>query len=155
LKSLQVPISIGLFVLSCVIGIKITFADTQVKPPDPRVRTLIAFMQKHKFAKPYYAKEYIEAADGSHIDYRLLVAISFRESSGCKRYLYANCWGYGSSSSLMHFASIPEGIDYITDKLGTDSKYANKSDLEIAKTYGPHGNPQYKFDIQNYINEIQ
>lgn len=122
---------------------------------DPRIGQLAAFMDKHKFAQPYYAKEYIQSADRSHDDYRLLVAISLAESSGCKHYLYDDCWGFGSSSGLVHFASVPEGIAYISNKLGTDPLYAGKSNLEKARIYGPHSNPNYGPTIIRYMNEIQ
>jgi hypothetical protein len=121
---------------------------------DPRIAALTAFMDKHKFAKPYYVKEYIQSADRSHIDYRLLTAIALAESSGCKRYLYDNCWGYGSSSGLVHFASIPEGIAFISDKLSA-GPYAGKSNLEKARIYGPHSNPNYGPSIIKSINEIK
>lgn len=122
---------------------------------DPRIGQLAAFMDKHNFAKPYYVKEYIQSADRSHNDYRLLVAISLAESSGCKHYLYDDCWGFGSSSGLVHFASVPEGIAYISNKLGTDPLYAGKSNLEKARIYGPHSNPNYGPAIIRFMNEIQ
>lgn len=119
-------------------------------------------MVKYKFAQPYDAEEYISAADRNNIDYRLLVAISLAESSGCKHYLYNNCWGFGSASGLVHFTSFAEGIDYISGKL-TKSPYAGKSDFQIAQVYGPHDNyvngkylpsKTYASRVQGYINQI-
>ena len=95
-------------------------------------------MEKHHFAKPYYVQDYIESADRSHIDYRLLAVIALAESSGCKHYLFNNCWGYGSSRRLMHFASIPEGIRFVSQQLGEASYYAGKPVLVKAQNYGPH-----------------
>lgn len=131
-------------------------------PVDPRIAQVTAFMVKNKFTQPYDAEEYIQAADGNHIDYRLLIAISLAESSGCKNYLYNNCWGFGSASGLVHFTSIEEGINYVSGKL-SQKPYAGKTDFQIAQIYGPHDDyvngkylPSltYAPKIQTYINQI-
>lgn len=140
--------------------------------PDDRVTALTLFMEKHHFAKPYYVKDYIESADRYHIDYRIVAAISLAESSGCKHYLYDDCFGFGSSTGLRHFTSIPEGIRYVSQQLGENRIYAGKPDFVKAQNYGPHECdpkdpdqdpktckkipvPWYAPNIIKFVNEIQ
>jgi hypothetical protein len=151
---------IGAIIALEILSASFLFSYRPTIPPLPtiahdfRISALAEFMEKHKFAKPYYVQEYIQSADRYHIDYRLVASIAVAESSGCKHYIYNDCFGYGSSSGLMHFTSIPEGIRFVSEQLGEASYYAGKSDLDKARAYGPHSNPNYGPTIIRYMNEI-
>lgn len=152
-----VALGIWACLLSPILYFGITTAQPQAiileTPGSNRAELLTKFMEQHHFSKPYYTDEYIKAADRYHISWRLLTAISLAESSGCKHYLYNNCWGYGSSSGLVHFSSIPEGIDYVSRQLGTSHYYKHQSFDTIAWNYGPH-TKEYVLKIKTYLKEI-
>jgi hypothetical protein len=119
---------------------------------DDRIGKLTRFMNDHHFAKPFYVQDIIQAADKNHIDIALLPAIEYLESSGCRRFIPStfNCLGWASDTVV--FKSIPDGIDYVSARLGTGHYYAGKSTYAKLRAYNP--NPAYAERAMKLIEEI-
>lgn len=120
-------------------------------PSDPRIAQLDAFFAKHNCPKPYYSNEYIKAADGNHIPFALLPSISVVESSCGRHYRYSNFWGWNSAKT--GFASVTEGIDYVSAQLGSGHYYAGKSIEAKLRTYNSV-NPLYAGKVESLMNSI-
>ncbi len=131
-------------------------ADTPiVKPPvDTRVNLLRNFFVKYKCSEPYYIEDYIKYADKYELDYRLLPAISLQESTCGKHDCYhtSNYWGWGSCKGV-RFGSVPEGIEFVTEKLANNHYYSGKSNYQKMRSYNP--NPEYADKIIKLINQIK
>ncbi len=121
-------------------------------PHDPRKNQLFQFMEKHKFAKPYYINDYINAADQNRIDFTVLPVINVLESSGCRHYLRNNCFGWNSAET--GFASIQEGIHYVSAQLANGHYYKGKTLERKIKTYNSV-NPAYYGNFIKLVNEIK
>jgi hypothetical protein len=119
---------------------------------DDRPAKLAIFMDKHKFAKPYYIHEFIQSADKNKLDFALLPTIELAESSGGKRFLQDSHNPFGWNSDQSGFKSIPDGIDFISTQLGTGHYYAGKSTYLKLRAYNP--NPAYAARAMKLIEEI-
>ena len=73
-----------------------TNAMAVLPQPDMRVIRLRAFFQEYNCPIEDLADDFIAAADMNDLDWRLLPSISFIESSGGKRYLNNNIFGWDS-----------------------------------------------------------
>lgn len=121
---------------------------------DHRVPELNRFMDKQLCPKPYYVKEYLNAADKYNLDYRLLPAISVQESS-CGRHACGDGirrWGFGSCKGYT-FKSVAEGIDYVSNQLENGSYYRGKSLIGKLKAYNSV-NPLYYREIVNLMEKM-
>lgn len=121
---------------------------------DTRFGKLAVFFAHHNCPDKKYVKAYIQAADKYQIPYNLLPAISFQESTCGKHLLYNNEWGWGSGQGLIHFASIEEGIDRISQGLASNSPYRGKSIRDKLKAYGPSTNPDYYKEVLTIMQQI-
>lgn len=117
------------------------------------------FFARYKCSDPDYdiAGNYLEYAHHYGIDWRLLPAISVKESTCGKHELYNNWWGFGSYTGLKHFKNIYYGMDYIMSKF-YDQPYVGKSETQLLQAYGPHpgGKPSttYYKEVLKLIKEI-
>ncbi len=102
--------------------------------PDPRVQNLEKFFQYYRCAAPHYTSEYLSVADAYRLDYRVLPAISIRES-GCGRGAKHenNVWGFHQEN----FPSIAKGIEFLAHRLMQHPAYKGKSLREKLFTYNP------------------
>lgn len=142
-----------------------TPAQTQKQNPQDEIylrqlAELKKFFARHGCADPDgdIAGNYMEYANQYGLDYRLLPAISVQESSCGKHQLYNNWWGFGSSSSLVQFKNIYQGMDYVMSKL-TDHPYAGKDTAGVLQTYGPHPDgkpsPTYYKEVMALMDQMQ
>lgn len=120
---------------------------------DFRADALNQFMSKHKFKKPYYTHEFLQCADKSGLDWRLLPAIEFAESSGGQHYIPSTNNPFGWDSDRSGFGSIPEGICFVDDKLAHGTYYKNKSIKDKLLAY--NHNPAYGKEVIGLMNEIK
>lgn len=99
-----------------------------------------------------YGMKFVTEAEKHGIDWRLLVAISGRESTfgihSCKR-VTNSFLGYGSCK--INFKSVDDAIERVSASLGgndpaTDHHYADKTTLQILR--------KYNSVIPNYPNEV-
>jgi hypothetical protein len=120
-------------------------------PQDMRPAKLEKFFKAYQCPAPYYIDDYLRAADAYAIDYRLLPAVSVREST-CGQYGEAvnNRWGWDSART--EFDSVESGIDFIADRLSQSDYYQGKSTEQKLFTYNP--NPRYVAEVKQLMREI-
>jgi hypothetical protein len=120
-------------------------------PLDPRPTRLETFLELHRCPAPHYVLEYVRVADDYALDYRILPAISFREST-CGEYgVWNNHWGWGSGRR--RFASVPQGIHYVARQLAEGVHYKNKTLRRKLHVY--NRNPRYAREIDRLMREIE
>lgn len=119
---------------------------------DHRTSEVSGFMLKHQCPKPYYIKEYLNAADKYNLDYRLLPAISIQESSCGRHYRFNNYWGWNSART--GFESVQYGIDFVTGQLSEGHYYKNKTITQKLKTYNSE-NPEYYKEVLHLMDQMK
>lgn len=120
------------------------------KTVDQRVLRLRSFFAAHRCPEPYHADEYVRAADAYSIDYRLLPAVSVREST-CGVYQHRNnLWGWDSART--GFESVSRGIRFILSQLAWGRYYRGKSLDQKLHVYNP--SPQYVQQVRELMREI-
>lgn len=117
---------------------------------DRRAVKLKSFFKAHQCPEPYHAEEYIRAADLYAIDYRLLPAVSVRESTCGAHQRLNNFWGWDSARS--GFESVSRGIHFILSQLAWGRFYRGKSLDQKLRVYNP--NPQYVREVRQLMREI-
>ena len=117
---------------------------------DIRVAKLESFFRMHACPAPYHIADYLRAADLNGIDYRLLPAVSVREST-CGRYARMNNrWGWDSART--GFESVARGIHFIAHELAFGRAYRGKTLDQKLYAYNPKAN--YVHEIKRLMNEI-
>jgi hypothetical protein len=121
-------------------------------PPDPRVERLERFFQHYNCPAPYHVHEYLRASDGYQLDYRLLPAISIRESlCGVSEQMENNFWGYHPDHQS--FPSIEAGIDFVARQLSESPYYKGKTLAEKLFAYNPR--PAYPEEVWRIMRQIE
>jgi hypothetical protein len=124
--------------------------QAEVSPPDARPAKLRAFFNTYRCPTPLHIEEYVRAADAFGIDYRLLPALSVREST-CGRHERANNrWGWDSART--GFDSVANGIRFIARELAWGKNYRGKTLHEKLQTYNPL--PTYPAEVEKLMREI-
>ena len=139
-------------VVSLVAGLRPTSSgDTLAATFDRRTPRLEAFFHAHNCPQPLLVQDYLTAADAYSIDYRLLPAVSVRESTCGQFARLNNRWGWDSART--GFASLARGVHYIARQLATGHVYRGKSLDEKLRAYNP--NPLYSNEIRKLMREIE
>jgi hypothetical protein len=121
-------------------------------PPDPRVTRLERFFRHYNCPTPYHVSDYLRASDGYNLDYRLLPAISVRESQcGLWEQMENNHWGY--HPDRQSFSSVEAGIDYVARQLARNPYYRGKSLPEKLFVYNPRR--AYPTEVQRIMSQIE
>jgi hypothetical protein len=121
-------------------------------PSDPRVTRLERFFQHYNCPPPHHVSEYLRASDGYNLDYRLLPAISVRESQcGLWEQMENNFWGY--HPDRQSFPSVEEGIDYVARQLAQNPYYRGKTLVEKLFVYNPRR--AYPTEVQRLMSQIE
>jgi hypothetical protein len=102
---------------------------------------------------------FVLVAEKYGLDWRLLPAISIRESSGGKEACNYNVFGWGSCK-LHNFNSYEEAIEALGKNLGGGSKntaryYAGKSTMEKLYYYNGTVLPEYPGEVVAIMNMIE
>ena len=120
--------------------------------PDPRAERLERFFHRYHCPAPYHVDEYLRAADGYELDYRLLPAISIRESlCGVSEKRENNHWGY--HPERQSFDSVAAGIDYVARQLAESIYYKGKTLEQKLFVYNPR--PAYPIEVQHIMRQIE
>jgi hypothetical protein len=120
--------------------------------PDPRIVRLERFFKIYHCATPYYTHEYLRAADSYGLDYRLLPAISIRETQcGITAKDANNTWGY--HPGRQSFPSIGMGIDFIAKRLARHPLYEGKTLKDKLFTYNPRD--AYPEEVKRIMRQIE
>jgi hypothetical protein len=117
---------------------------------DGRELRLASFFKAHQCPQPFHAEEYVRAADEYSIDYRLLPAVSVRESTCGIHQRLNNFWGWDSART--GFESVTHGIHFILGQLAWGRFYRGKTVDQKLHVYNP--NPQYVKEVRQLMREI-
>jgi hypothetical protein len=126
-------------------------ANAPPQPPDDRWLKLQAFFESYHCPAPYHVEDYLREADKNAIDYRLLPAISVRESTCGRHGRLNNHWGWDSARS--GFASVKAGIRYLARKLALGESYKDKTVDGKLQIYNP--NLRYAVEVKKLMEEIE
>jgi len=123
-----------------------------IAKPDLRAAHLERFFTAYHCPAPFHIDEYLRAADDYGLDYRLLPAVSIRESlCGVKESDENNFWGY--HPGRQSFSSVGEGIDYVSRQLAEGFYYKDKT-LE-GKLYVYNPRPKYPSEVRYIMLQIE
>jgi hypothetical protein len=123
-----------------------------VIPPDPRISRLERFFHSYRCPEPHHVDAYLRAADDYGLDYRLLPAVSIRESRcGAEESDPNNFWGYHPGHQS--FPTVEEGIDYVSRQLSEGFYYRGKTLQSKLFTYNPL--PAYPGEVQFIMRQIE
>ncbi len=143
----------GLKLLAAFLGI-CAFAtaslNTGASTPDHRPEKLEAFFKSFGCPAPYHVTDYLHAADMYALDYRLLPALSVREST-CGIYARENNrWGWNSART--DFSSVGHGIHFLARKLSNGRWYRGKNLNQKLHTYNPE--PHYARQVKQLMRQV-
>jgi len=125
-------------------------ANTPPQLPDERRLKLQSFFKAYQCPAPYHVDDYLLEADKNAIDYRLLPAISVRESTCGRHARLNNHWGWDSARN--GFSSVKAGIRYLARTLALGPRYKDKTVDAKLKTYNPV--VQYVAEVKRLMEEI-
>jgi hypothetical protein len=135
-----------------------TIADVpsdRMKPfpqPDHRIARLEKFFKTYHCPMPYHTSDYLRAADGYGLDYRLLPALSIRETlCGKAERQQHNAWGYHPGHQT--FPSVEIGIDFVAQRLAEHQLYKGKTLDDKLFTYNPRS--AYPGEIRRIMGQIE
>jgi len=121
---------------------------------DDRVVAVEEFYGKYNCPLKEYSEEFIEVADKYDLDFRLLVAISFIESTGGKFQKGNNPFGFLYRS----FESFGEAIEYVGRAIAGKSEHRawreGMTTEEILWVYNGTVNPNYPAKVVRVMEEI-
>jgi len=120
-------------------------------PPDPRAERLRAFFRAYHCPEPHHVEAYLRAADRYGLDYRLLPAISVRETTCGWNEKNNNFWGY--HPGRQSFASVESGIEFLARQLAINPPYAGKDIVEKLFTYNPRR--AYADEVRRIMRQIE
>ena len=117
---------------------------------DRRAEKLTAFFEMYR-CREHHVEQYLRAADLYGLDYRLLPAISVRETTCGLTEQDNNWWGYHPGRAA--FRSVEDGIDYVARQLGKEVPYRGKSLRQKLFTYNPR--PAYPGEVEAIMRQIE
>ena len=126
---------------------------------DARIEVLEEFFLRYKSPLQGHGELIVVLADKHGLDYRMIPAIAFKESTLCKKIPLNsyNCWGYGIyGKKVTRFESYAEGIDTVTRGLARN--YIAKgytSPEEIMSKYTPSSNGSWAETVNLIMNRIE
>jgi len=134
---------------------KVSVSAPSEQKQDTRAKQIDDWLyQKTKGKSPMVGlgSKYVQEADEHGIDWRLLPAISFAESTGGLHACKNNAWGWASCK--IGFGSYEEGIAVITQKLSELPIYAGKG--TFGKLYAYNGSVRFDYiaEVMGYMQEI-
>lgn len=122
-------------------------------PPkvDSRIIKLERFFQLYSCPEPRHVAEYVHAADLYQLDYRLLPAVSVRETRCGVEAWENNRWGYHPHEQA--FRSVAEGIDFMGRVLSEGFYYKGKVLEEKLLMYNHR--PAYTDEVKWIMRQIE
>ncbi len=143
--------------LLCAGAANLNLARPQDKPvqapnqPDRRAERLRVFFRSYHCPEPHHVEAYLRAADRYGLDYRLLPAISVRETTCGWKEKNNNFWGY--HPGRQSFASVESGIEFLARQLAINPPYAGKDLVEKLFTYNPRR--AYADEVRQIMRQIE
>lgn len=113
----------------------------------------LSSIQKFFEGKPAkkYSRDFLEASDFYHLDWRLLPAIAMAESGGGLKCKNNNLFGWKSGRA--RFQSVPEGIFTVANSLSKGRRYHGRSLSAKLEIYNPHR--RYPKLIDLYMKKME
>jgi len=124
---------------------------TPVFTADRRIERLRVFFDSYGCPAPRHIADYLRAADTYGLDYRVLPAISVRESTCGQYQQFNNRWGWDNGQS--GFGSIPSGIEYVARQLAEAPQYRGKTLDQVLWTYNPRA--AYPGEVKKLMEKIE
>lgn len=112
---------------------------------DSRVTAIDNYFKKRNMPLAGYGKKMVEVADKNGLDWRLLPAISVRESSGGRHMCQNNPFGWGSCKIV--FNSLDEAIETVGFKLANLPVYKGKTTERKLYYYNGTVLPSYPDEV--------
>jgi hypothetical protein len=106
-----------------------------------------------------YSSLLVSTADKYNLDYRLLTAISIKESGACRVIPPGshNCWGWGiHSAGTLMFDSYPEAIETVSK--GLKENYVDKGYItpeQIMRKYAHKDSTTWGDDVAAYMGTLE
>jgi hypothetical protein len=122
-----------------------------VSKPDHRMAVLEKFFKVYGCPAPHHVAEYLRAADRYGLDYRLLPAISIRETLCGVESWQNNWWGYHPHQQS--FPSVAVGIDFVSRVLEQGDFYKGKTLDQKLFTYNPK--TKYPGEVKEIMRQIE
>jgi len=120
--------------------------------PDPRIARLENVFKLYHCPAPHQTSEYIRAADDYGLDYRLLPAVSIRETRcGAAERQEHNRWGY--HPGRQSFSSVEVGIEVLAHRLSQNPLYRGKTLHDKLFTYNPRA--AYPAEVARIMRQIE
>ena len=129
-----------------------------VETRDARIDVLEEFFGRYNSPLQGQGPLIVRLADQYGLDYRMIPAIAFKESSLCKKTpkLSFNCWGYGIyGKKVTRFDNYEEGIETVTRGLAQNyiaKGYTNPD--EIMSKYTPSSNGSWAETVNLIMNRL-
>ncbi|PIR77335.1 MAG: hypothetical protein COU30_03005 [Candidatus Magasanikbacteria bacterium CG10_big_fil_rev_8_21_14_0_10_38_6] len=122
----------------------------EIVKQDDRAQKIDAYFAKRNMPLEGHGQKFVEVADNYGLDPYFLPAIAVRESSGCKRMMNNNCFGWGSAKIV--FDDFDQGIEVVGRNMGgqnpNTASYYGTEDL-YEKLYWYNGTV-----LPSYPNEV-
>jgi hypothetical protein len=118
---------------------------------DARIERLRVFFDAYACPAPRHIADYLRVADTYGLDYRILPALSVRESTCGQYQKMNNRWGWDSGQS--GFGSIASGIEYVARQLAEAPQYKGKTLDQLLWTYNPRA--AYPGEIKKLMERIE
>ncbi|MEQ1884852.1 MAG: hypothetical protein ABL967_07305 [Bryobacteraceae bacterium] len=118
---------------------------------DPRYARVEKFFSRYRCPAPQHIEEYLHLADRNGLDYRLLPAISIRETQCGVHEKGNNRLGYHPST--VSFASVSAGIEFMANRLGRHPYYRGKPIESLLFQYNPR--PAYPGEVRRIMRQIE
>jgi len=116
---------------------------------DPRLEKLSQFFKG--LPARHHSLDMLAAADKHNLDWRLLPAICFVETTGGKFVFRANNW-FGWNSGRTSFRSVPAAIEHVAKTLAEGSIYRGKSLWQKLHLY--NSARQYPYKVLRAMSTI-
>jgi hypothetical protein len=118
---------------------------------DARIGRLEKFFALYNCPAPLYVADYLRVADRNNLDYRLLPAISIRETQ-CGIHGKGNNW-LGFHPDDVSFATPLAGIEFVGHRVAEHPYYKGKNLQQKLFTYNPF--PAYPGEVQRLMRQIE
>lgn len=151
-------ILVVLVIIIVSLKVKITKATISDTPVDNRAEIIDNYYKERNMPLEGYGKKMVEISDKYGLDWRLLPAISIRETSGglhtCKNpKAKNNSFGWGSCK--IGFNSIEESIETIGYKFTHLNVYKGKTTKQILYHYNGTVVPTYPTEVLAIMDKIK
>lgn len=127
--------------------------EVQVVVVDPRPEKIDNYFKQRNMPLQGYGKKMVEVADKHGLDWRLLPAISIRESSGGKHMCANNPFGWGSCR--ITFDNLDQAIETVGYKLENLPVYKGKTTERKLYYYNGTVVPTYPQEVLDIMSKIE